>query len=292
MADDKFELTRRKALLSLGTIGVASATGASAWARFTDREKKIFEAEAGRLDLRFQEIYHTDNGYEVGSARNGPVKVKFRNLKNRDWFKHCEYLTNVGTVPGDKLSVKLKDVEDLENTSYEMEESKLWRWKTSDQNEKEYRYLKDYSDGKGELSKFLNVCGFIWCMVNGTWQCRPVNFDDGTVGEVIQTTDSDPHTETISNPFTYFKGKLNDLEGKKVTIDFKDEQMDPDEKCLFCVFGSFDEDNAYTMIDGNKWYYQDANIAMSDKTIAKVGFELIQDEGDKVNGEASFPNNS
>lgn len=109
--DDKFGLSRRKVLGSIGTIGVAAGgIGASTWAGYTDDEIKELTTSAGSLDLRISE-----NG--TGNWRNGPIPMRLSELSPGDSVRHCEWLKNVGQTDSACLEISVSNVRSNEGQS-------------------------------------------------------------------------------------------------------------------------------------------------------------------------------
>lgn len=250
MADDKFELTRRKALLSLGTIGVASATGAGAWARFTDTEKKKVFVEAGKIDLRFADKYD-------GNYVNGPVEVRLGPLGNNQKVKHCEWLKNAGNVGGDKLLFKIpsSSVESWENTLTDMEKK-----------------AGDTTDGKGygELLKYLKVKGWVWCYVekDDQWVCHSITDGSASMEDSPEaTSDTMSGTNIVGGGIPWVP--LTNILDKKLSMDFGPYQAPPGGKCKFCFKVKIAEDH----LDRNN-----ANDAMTDIVKANIHATLVQND--------------
>lgn len=115
MDDDKFGLSRRKVLGSIGTIGIAAGgIGASTWAGYTDDEVKQLSTHAGSLDLRISE-----NGNS--NWQNGPVRVKLGEISPGDSVKDTEYLKNVGQTDGACLGMRIKNVKSREGKTPDAE---------------------------------------------------------------------------------------------------------------------------------------------------------------------------
>jgi hypothetical protein len=102
--DDKFGLSRRKVLGSIGTIGIAAGgIGASTWAGYTDDEVKQLSTHAGSLDLKIADR-------EWGDYENGPVEVNLSEISPGDKVKDKEYLKNVGQTDGACLGMRISNV--------------------------------------------------------------------------------------------------------------------------------------------------------------------------------------
>jgi hypothetical protein len=109
--DDKFGLSRRKVLGSIGTIGIAAGgIGASTWAGYTDDEVKQLSTHAGSLDLRI-----SDDG--ESNWRNGPVPVELAEISPGDTVRDREYLKNVGQTDGACLGLQISNVASDEGQS-------------------------------------------------------------------------------------------------------------------------------------------------------------------------------
>ena len=109
--DNKFGLSRRKVLGSIGTIGIAAGgIGASTWAGYTDDEVKQLSTNAGSLDLRISE-----NG--SSNWQNGPVTVGLSELSPGDTVSDTEYLKNVGQTDGACLGMSISNVRSDEGQS-------------------------------------------------------------------------------------------------------------------------------------------------------------------------------
>ncbi|RBI61726.1 hypothetical protein DMJ13_13605 [halophilic archaeon] len=94
MSDDKFDLTRRKALLGLGGIGAGAALGgAGTMAYFNDTEKsKNNTVTAGKLDLKidwWQKYYQgKKRGWDGNKSKltNNPGPIfEIDDAKPGDW---------------------------------------------------------------------------------------------------------------------------------------------------------------------------------------------------------------
>ena len=109
--DDKFGLSRRKVLGSIGTIGIAAGgISASTWAGYTDDEVKQLSTHAGSLDLRI-----SDDG--EGGWHNGPIPVELAEISPGDTVGDTEYLKNAGQTDGACLGLQISNVASDEGQS-------------------------------------------------------------------------------------------------------------------------------------------------------------------------------
>lgn len=122
---ENIELSRRKVLLGLGTIGIASAgAGAGTMALFEDSENAQATVQAGTLDLTID-------------GQDGNVPIELPEVAPGKTTSTEVTLRNVGSVTG-MLSAVVTSIEDHENGRGEAER-------------------EEDDDGEGELSEYLEV---------------------------------------------------------------------------------------------------------------------------------------
>jgi predicted ribosomally synthesized peptide with SipW-like signal peptide len=207
MTDDKkYELSRRKALLGLGTIGAAgAAAGLGTSALFTDTE--TFENNsitAGTLDMTVEatEVAISDNRpnspYEVsGDTANAEnaVSLSASDVKPGDWVIYCIDITiedNPGyvTIHADNL-----DEEDVSSTEPEAEAEDV-----------------DVGNTSADLGEYLHVTH--WGEFNGDIPPEESNVreDLNTLDNTTDETTGDgasPVQEDYSKPDTDGNATLN-----------------------------------------------------------------------------------
>lgn len=149
--DNKFGLSRRKVLGSIGTIGIAAGgIGASTWAGYTDDEVKQLSTHAGSLDLRISENGRTN-------WRNGPVKVGLSEISPGETVSDTEYLKNAGQTDGACLGMRISNVRSDEGQSV---------YNNSDVYNPESETDRQHSNG-GELDDQVKVKGTVTDLSTG-----------------------------------------------------------------------------------------------------------------------------
>ena len=149
MSDDKFDLTRRKALLGLGGIGVGAALGgAGTAALFNDGETTSATFTAGKLDLQIGwEISHYGNGVD-------PEMVEPRNTNGDGIGMHLK-----DVKPGDKGWIRF-EIENIANPAWVWFRGRLKNSRENGQNDPELEAEGKDTNGYGELDENLSFRSF------------------------------------------------------------------------------------------------------------------------------------
>jgi len=164
MSDDKFKLTRRKALAGLGGIGAGAALGGTGtMAYLNDTEQTSAMVTAGTLDLKLDwKVYYNGSQLEDGDGYD-PVQLEPTDTDGKTILK----LDDV--KPGDEFCIA---------TSIHVEDNPAWIWFGSDViNDKENgmndpeKDAEDSDPDGGELDDNLEVQTFyddnLDCEYNG-----------------------------------------------------------------------------------------------------------------------------
>ncbi|WP_327051091.1 TasA family protein [Halomicrococcus gelatinilyticus] len=149
MSDDKFDLTRRKALLGLGGIGAGAALGgAGTAALFSDSESTSGTFTAGKLDLQI--------GWEISHYGNN-VQPTTRSVGDTDGSEMGIQLNDI--KPGDKGWIRF-EIKNIANPAWVWFRGRLKNSRENGQNDAELAAEGEDTDGYGELDETLEFRSF------------------------------------------------------------------------------------------------------------------------------------
>jgi predicted ribosomally synthesized peptide with SipW-like signal peptide len=154
MSQDGIELSRRKVLAGLGTVGVASsAAGYGTFAAFNDVESQNTTLTAGELDLR---VAYTAsyNGENVASDDDGTDEIELDPTQSDGQVK----LNITDVKPGDVGSLNF-EIETTENSNPAWVLSRVNVASSGEGNNTEPEKNTDPADG-GEIEENLLMLGF------------------------------------------------------------------------------------------------------------------------------------
>jgi hypothetical protein len=132
MTNDGPELTRRRVLGGVATVGAASAVGLGTWAQSRDAENtQVVVTAGGPLGNGGNDNGGGDGGGNGNNddlnlkvnGKEGLIKVNAGTLRPGETFKSCKTLSNVGNVPGANayVTVPYDSVISKEGKNYDKE---------------------------------------------------------------------------------------------------------------------------------------------------------------------------
>lgn len=194
MTDEKPQLTRRRVLSGVATIGAANAVGLGTWARSQDTERERVVVQAGG-PLGNGDGNGNGNGNSnaegelnlVVGEQEGVIEVDAGTLNPGDAYRDCKTLSNAGDVPGGTVSVGIPgdSVESTEGENYDEETD---------------------TKGEGELDDYLDFRAYLAAEADAE-AGSALAFFVGSENEYVSFND------VVSNG--------------RVTIDLSEENLDP-----------------------------------------------------------------